>query len=215
MDKLFEFRTFDRDLLFRFSERSIRLLTGRSPMNFAASFTADYLRQNVEKETEKDRLIIEHASQAFDDGRLITAADVNLLFDRTKEIDSAFVRQLVLPSVSISIRYEDIEETRKRRILFLARLVEDLLMIWSPDDDLGTLFRRYCSADRFHDILTEYLDLYILETRQLTNSVKFLPPLNRAMDLFVEEIVETMEEVREPVVLAVRDRFYGNEDRAA
>lgn len=211
MDRLFTLWAFDRDLLSRFSERSTELLTGRSPVSFTASLTTAYLRRNVEKEVEKDRFVIDHAAAAFDAGRLVSTADVDDLFERSKEVDRVFVRELVLPSVCIAIRYDDIEATRKRRILFLARFVENLLMAWPTDAALTDVFILRYSSGRFRDLIGEYLGLYCVETRQLANSVKFLPPFNRAMDLFLEELLEIMEQARAQVAQLFTDRIYSPE----
>lgn len=210
MDRLFTLWAFDRDLLSRFSERSVELLTGRSPIMFTASLTTAYLRQNVEKEIEKDRLIVEQAIISFDAGRFLSISDVDALFEQTKEVDREFIRQLVLPSVCIAVRYDDIEETRKRRILYLARFVENLLMAWPADASLPEVFRLRYSSARFRDILKEYLGLYCLETKHLANSIKFLHPFNRAMDLFMEELLETMEQAAHQIAQSFADRIYND-----
>lgn len=215
MDRTLALEAFSRDVLHRFSDQTVNHLIGRSPVTFTASLTAAYLRENVEKEARKDRLIIEHAATAFDAGRLVTIADVDALFERTKDVDRIFIRQLVLPSVCIAIRYDDIADTRKHRILFLARFVEDLLISWQPHDTLPEAIKRRHTAGHFEKFLQEYLGLYCQEMKELSNSVKFLPPFNRAMDLFLEEIVETMEDARFTVARTITSRFYRVPELAA
>ena len=199
MDKTAAICSFDRDMLFLFSERCVERLTGRAPFTYAASVTTTYLYENVSKEAEKDRLIIERAAEAYNTGTSLAEADVDTLYDRSKKIDQIFVRHIVLPSLTINIRYNDIEDIRKRRIRFLIGVVGDLLHSWQDGHTFEETVRRQYTASQFQGLVSDILFLSCVEMKLLASSFTFLPPFNRAMGTFIDELVEVMEDAKKEV----------------
>ena len=199
MDKTAAICSFDRDMLFLFSERCVERLTGRTPFADAASVTTTYLYENVSKEAEKDRLFIERAAEAFPAGTSLAEADVEALYERSKKIDQVFVRHIVLPSLTINIRYDDIEDIRKRRIRFLIGVVGDLLQAWQDDHTFEETIRRQYTASQFQGLVSDILFLNCVEMKLLASSFTFLPPFNRAMGMFIDELVEVMEDAKKEV----------------
>ncbi len=58
----------DRAMLTAFSERALARITGRSLNALLLPLVTEYMNANVTKEVEKDRIIIEHAVNAFKAG---------------------------------------------------------------------------------------------------------------------------------------------------
>jgi hypothetical protein len=199
---------FDRDLLFLFSDRCIERITGRSTLELPASLSGNHLRENVEKEVEKDRLVIERAAEAFQNGTTVVDGDISDLFERSKAIDGAFLQQVVLPSLSIQIQYDDIRHIRMKRFQYLAGFVGDLLAVWKEAASFRAAVCELYTPDQFTGLVGEILFLYCIETKRLRNSVRFLYPFNRAMDQFVDELVEAMEIERREVASAMTHRIF-------
>ncbi len=197
-----------RDMLTRFSDRCIERLTGRPPIAMGVSVTSAHLRDNVEKEITKDCLVIEHAVQTFSAGREFSDADLDRLFERSKAIDREFLDQLVLPSVCINIRYDDIEKIRKKRFRYLAEFVVDLLQYMDDAGDMEEAVRSLFTAEQFRGVVGEFLFLYCVEVKKLTRSVRFLPPFSRAMDAFVDELVEAMEASRQEIASMMTESMF-------
>lgn len=201
----------DARLLHEFSRRSLEHLTGKSPLSLAAPFIATYMDANVRKEIEKDRLIIHAAVAAFEKNETIDGPFIDAVFNKTREVDSAFVRKLSFPSIIIHIHYDDFAHIRKQRIECIARAVKELLQTWGPVAAFPEAARRAFQKKRFEGLVTEILHLYNLETRLLSGSIKFLPPLNQAMDLFMETVYECMEETTTSLVDCCTNKVYGGE----
>ena len=104
----------DNDFLHDYSRRCIERLTGHSLLPVPFSFLSTYLEANIKKETDKDRLIIEHAAEALAAGKEPGDVDIDEIFEKTKTVDKVFVRRLLIPSFSIQVRYEDIADIRKK-----------------------------------------------------------------------------------------------------
>jgi hypothetical protein len=201
---------FCRETLTRFSDRCVERLTGRSLGVLPASFTTAHLRENVEKEVAKDCLVIERAAMACRKGGRLTEADLDALFEQSKQIDRYFVQRIVMPSVDIQLRFEVIEEIRKKRFRYIADLVADLMPFLEQGRPLEDGITHLYSADQFHGLVGELLFLSCVEVKKLagSGSVRFLPPFSRAMDDFVDEVVEAMEQARHEVAADVARRFF-------
>jgi hypothetical protein len=199
---------FDRDLLFLFSDRCLERITGRSALELPVSLSGNYLRENVEKEVEKDRMVIERAVGAFQNGTTVDDGVIRELFERSKAVDRAFLQQVVLPSLSIQIQYDDIQHIRMKRFHYLAGFVGDLLAVWKETASFPAAVCELYTPDQFTGLVGEILFLYCIETKRLRNSVRFLYPFNRAMDQFIDELVEAMEIERREVAGAMTHRIF-------
>lgn len=185
----------DNDFLHDYSRRCIERLTGHSLFSVPLPFLSTYLEANIKKETDKDRLIIEHAAEALASGKEPGDVDIDEIFERTKTVDHAFVRRLLIPSFSIQVRYEDIEDIRKKRIARLSTTAGEVLHAWKGSSSFSEAVRTTYSESQFREIILDILHLYNLETRKLTGSIKFFSPFNRAIGAFAETAFETMESV--------------------
>jgi hypothetical protein len=185
----------DSDFLHDYSRRCIQGLTGHSLFSVPFPFLSSYLEANIKKETDKDRLIIEHAAEALASGKEPGDVDIEEIFEKTKTVDHAFVRRLLIPSFTIQVRYEDIADIRKKRIARLSTTAGEVLQIWKDPCSFSEAVRTTYSESQFREIILDILHLYNLETRKLTGSIKFFSPFNRAIGAFAENLFETMEKV--------------------
>ena len=193
----------DRRMLTDFSDRCIERLTGHSTGSLPASFTREHLRDNVEKEAAKDCLVIERAALAFEAGTRLGEAAILDLFERSKEIDRVFIERLTLPSFTFEPRYDLIGEIRMKRYHYLADLTADVLESTREQRELADAVRRLYSTDQFHGLIGEVLFLYCIEVKKLAGMVRFLAPFNRAMDEFIDDVVEAMEQARHEIAASL------------
>ena len=183
----------DNAFLHDYSRRCIERLTGRSLFPFP--FLSTYMEANIKKEADKDRLIIEHAAKALASGKEPGDVNIDEIFEKTKIVDKAFVRNLLIPSFSIQVRYEDIAHIRKKRIARLSTTAGEVLRAWGNTGSFSEVVRTTYSETQFREIVRDILHLYNLETRKLTDSITFFSPFNRAINAFAENVFETMENI--------------------
>ena len=198
----------DARLIHEFSRRSVERLFNRPLLSLAVPFIAAYMDANVQKEIDKDRLIIQYAAMMYEAGRDVASVDLEMLFEKTRETDKAFVNKISLPGLVMHIREEDFAHIRKQRIKCICNAVQDCLQRWEGAESFTESIRRTYSEDRFKETITGILRLYSLETRLLSNSITFLPPFNKAMDMFFETMYEAMEDVTEDLTKTCCRKIY-------
>jgi hypothetical protein len=211
MDKTIILCDQDRDLLYEFSKRTVERIAARFFGAPPVPLIADYVEDNVEKEVEKDRLIIEGASSDFASGLGSDGTDIDALFEATKTVDRKFIRKLVSSALSVQVRYDDIAEIRKQRIKLITNAVHRLLRDWSGTTSLEDRLRETYPEEELREILIDMLHLYNLETRILTRSVGFLHILDPALRLLSGMLFTLMEEVSKELVGDCIKRIYGKE----
>jgi hypothetical protein len=190
----------DKALLREFSSRAIRRLSHGPLRAFRVPFVDAYLDANVLKEVEKDRLIIERAAAVFASGEGMREADVDAVFEETKGVDRNFVNHIAIPALSVTVRYEDIAEIRKRRIRSLSRAVSEVLGAWTNELPLEDAVRAAWPETRFRETLTGILHLYNLETRILGRSLRLLPPFHAAAAHVTDALFDAMEAAAKDLV---------------
>jgi hypothetical protein len=198
----------DKAMLSEFSRRALEHITGRSHNSLQLPFITGYMNANVAKEFEKDRIIIEHAASAFAANTGVNDLDVDDIFERTKTVDRTFVKGLMIPSLAINVRYEDIADIRKQRIRCLSKAVFDLLQNWDVVLSFEARVRQAWSEQEFKAIVAEILHLYNQETRMLSNSVTFLNPFSRALNFIAEPVFDAMEDAAEELTADCAARIF-------
>jgi len=199
----------DNDFLHDYSRRCIERLTGHSL--FAVPFLSTYLEANIKKEADKDRLIIEHAAEALASGKEPGDVNIDEIFEKTKIVDKVFVRELLIPSFSIDVRYEDIADIRKKRIAHISKSAGEILRAWDASSSFSGVVQSIYTEQQFRDMLRTILHLYNLETKKLGNSIKFFSPFNRALDMLTENVFETMESVSVLMYNEYTEKLYRGE----
>lgn len=185
----------DKVMLRDFSRRVVKRVTGRSLPAIRLPFIGAYIDANVMKEAEKDRIIITRAAEAFAAGKRADDMDIDTLFEETKIVDRAFVKNLIIPFLSIRVRYEDFAGIRKTRIRLLAHAVHHVLRGWNDASSFEKRLRSVYTAEQFKEGVIEILHLYNLETRMLTHSTRVFPPFRTAMKIFTDTLFDVMEAV--------------------
>lgn len=185
----------DKDMLEAFSRRCIAQLSSKPLFSLSLPFFTSYLDANVRKEIEKDELIIMNAVEDFFAGKSKHDTDVERVFEMTKEIDRNFVKHIFIPSLSLKVRYEDIAWIRKERIACLSRIVHEMLAVWHNPVSFDDVIRKAYTEEHFREVFFQILHLYNLETRQLSHSIRLLPPFSRAVENAAESVFHDMENI--------------------
>jgi hypothetical protein len=210
MDKVGVLCVKDKAMLVEFSSRVLQRISGRT-LFLHLPFITDYLEANVRKEAEKDRIIIAHAAAAFPSCAGDEALVVDSLFEETKSVDAAFVKTLLIPSIAITVRYEDIADIRKKRIQRLLKGVYKLLAQWEEAVSFEECVRKAYSERRFKEDLGEMLHLYSLEIRSLNNSIRFLSPLKGAVNFFADALFDAMQAASTGLVRDCGKKIFGGD----
>lgn len=198
----------DSDILHDFSKRCVDRLLNGLIAGMPLPFFRTYMMANVEKEVNKDCIIIEYVAFHYHDGSRCSDYDIEELFDLTKQVDKDFLRKVTIPSLSIKIRYEDIASIRKARIDLVSKVVRALLDSWKGDDPIEDAVRSAYGPLEFREVMTGILHLYNLETKNLGNSINLFGPLRMAVSAFTETLYRTMEEVMTEMVDAYVKALY-------
>jgi hypothetical protein len=195
-------------MMHEFSRRSLAEIHVGSFLSFALPVFSRYLEANVEKEVEKDRLIIGEAAQALHAGRPACDLDLEDIFEKTKIVDKKFLDSLSIPSFSISVRYSDFADIRLQRIWRISRTVYELLENWPHravfDDAVRTAYRE----NEFRHILDEILQLYSLETRMLGEAIR--SPFRKTILAYLTSLFDAMEAVREGLAAKYTKNIFGD-----
>lgn len=211
MDKVAILCSRDSMLLHDFSKLSLEQLKDRSFFCMPLPFLRTYMNANVGKEIDKDRLVIEYAAARFREGRTCCDHDIGEMFELTKQVDRAFLRKVNVPSLSITIRYEDIASIRKSRIDILSRIVHDLLAQWKDGRTFENAVRAAYGKQDFQEMITEILHLYNEETRQLSNSIRVFGPFQMAVGAFAGALYRAMEQAAVDLTTSYTREIYGKE----
>jgi len=210
MDKVTVLCDKDRDMMYEFSRRSLDRVSGRSPLLISLPFFSAYMEANVKKEVEKDRLIIEEAAQAYMAGRPACDLDLEDIFEKTKQVDKAFINNLLIPSFSLSLRYSDFADIRIQRIWRISRTVFALLANWRDTASFTDAARKAYTGEAFKEILAEILHLYNEETRMLSKSIRLFSPFSKAVSSYVETLFQAMEATTEDMADVYTKKIYGD-----
>jgi hypothetical protein len=199
----------DRAMLTAFSERALARITGRSLNALLLPLVTEYMNANVMKEVEKDRIIIEQAVSAFKAGTSVENLAVDDIFEMTKGVDKNFVKGLLIPSLAIKVKYEDIADIRKKRITCLSRAVFTLVENWADSLPFETRIRQSYSEQEFKTTMAEILHLYNQETRALSSSIHFLNPFNPAIQFIAGTLFDAMEAAARDLTADCATKIFG------
>ena len=200
----------DKEMMLDFSRLCVARLGNYLPLKLFISVFRHFLDANVLKEIDKDRLIIEHAAAAFEGGKGRGAVDVDGLFEMTKKVDHEFINRFSNAFFSIRVRYADLAEIRKKRILAFVGMVFDLLANWHDGLPFAEVVKRTSSEERYTQTLREILHLYNLETKILSNSITFHGPAAKLKDLFAEKLFVTMESTAGEIAVEYARRAFAD-----
>jgi len=170
---------------------------------------SNFLRNNVQKEIEKDHAVIFAAYQAYDMRMPPGEDELRALLQQAQEIDRKFIRQAHMLPVSIHIPYEDIEDIRRERMRHLLENCYRLFLLWEQKPRLRKAVQTLFDRNQFNSFILRVLMLYVSETRILSNSIKLPHRLGFARDLVLHTITSAMQTVAAEVAAECTRIIYG------
>lgn len=179
-------------MLHTYSRRTTAALRAALPLRLALPHLEPVLALNVDKEVEKDTLVILRAGEPKSGEASDRDAILSQLMLATKEIDRQFLARVGKFPVEIVVRYDEIVPIRARRI----KLLHDAaLKVFAAGEGRlrlrGALQASY-SRDEFAQLLYELFRLYAEETRSLSRSVRLPRALVPLRELIAQELFNVM-----------------------
>lgn len=187
----------DKHLMEDFSRRCIEQLKHHAVFRVFSGLFYGYMDENVRKEIDKDRFIIEDAARHFTADYKLEDINTHAIFEKTKEIDHTFLEKLSILPIFIDIRYDDIEDIRIQRIRLMSKVVYELLNNWKDASTFEETVKKTYTKKEFKKIIGLMLHLYNLETKLLSNFLSLHHPAKKIGKLFVETLFNTMEHIKD------------------
>lgn len=176
MDRSDALVALDRKILDAYSRRTTNALRAALPLRIALPHIEPVLARNVAKEMQKDALVIRRAGEALAAGFPPNGEALRRLLEATKEIDRAFLTQVGSLPLRIVIPYEEIMPVRMERIERLSGAAYRVLNAWQRQSGVRAAMQASYPRVELERLLLDLLQLYALETRILSRSVR-LPML--------------------------------------
>ena len=191
-----------------FSQRTIDRLGRNKLFKLLLPTFESFLLFNINKEIEKNRYAICQSADTLKNGRQPDDTDTQLLLKKAREIDEEFLQKANSLSSAINIRYQDIEQVRRKRIELLLQSSYRILNKWQDIPQIRVVIASLFDQQQFHILLHDILGLYIDETKILSNSVKIPHALFFVRDSVLKTIHSVMAEVAEELASELTNRIY-------
>jgi hypothetical protein len=191
-----------------FSDRTADGLKNYTLFRLALPPFRSFLDINLDKEVEKDRMVIVRAGKLLQAGVEPGPVDVVALLQDARKIDESFVRKAVVFPVDINIQYQDIEHYRQQRLELLLHASYRILVQWQDMSSFRAVLNKLYSEAQFRDLLNNILGLYATETRMLSRSVRIPHLLTLARDAVVQTITTVMEQEADTLAKSLAHRVY-------
>ncbi len=198
----------DRSLMREFSDRTVCALERHRSIRLVMPIFLKIMAANVDKELDKDRMIIEVGSASCAEGATITEVDSTALFERTQSVDRAFIQKLTGLPVNLDLHYAQIKPIRIRRIEHLLSFVCQVCSDWQPNGGLMSTVQAIYSRAELHEVLTQLLRLYSLETRFVCESARLRGPARMAGQVVTDRVVKAMHSVLNDAAREIGNRLY-------
>ena len=195
------------EMMHEFSSRCIVRIEEHGTLKVLLAPFHRFFEANVEKETDKDKLIIECAVSAYYDGKALGAASREELFDKTMQVDAAFLKKVSLPLLP-NVWHQDVTDIRKRRIDVVLETVYELMKNWKEHCSFSETVRETYSPEQLSKIIIDILHLYRLETRAVASSIKLPLPAKKAKHLIESRLYEIMGLVAEEIARELTEKVF-------
>lgn len=166
----------NRKILEAYSRRTTNALRAALPLRIALPHIEPVLARNVAKEIRKDALVIRGAGEALVAGSPPNDEALRSLLEATKDIDRAFLMQVGSLPIKIVVPYDEIMPVRMKRIERLSGAAYQVLDAWQLTSGVRAAMQASYPRAELERLLFDLLQLYALETRILSRSVR-LPAL--------------------------------------
>lgn len=190
-------------ILNAYSRRTTAALRAVLPLRLALPHLEPVLTLNVDKEVEKDTLVIQHARELPTGSTPDWNALLPQLLLATKEIDRTFLARVGRFPVEIVVRYEEIVPIRARRMKLLHESALRILHAHGKGHRLRGAIHASFSREEFVQLFYELFRLYAEETRSLSRSVRLPGPLVALRELIAQELLKVMLDVAKPLALEI------------
>lgn len=194
MDRARVLGSLNGKILLAYSARTVAALRAVLPLRPALPHLEPFLALNVEKEVRKDALVIGCAAEAAAAGRAPEPGSAQRLYEATRAIDEEFLGRIGGFPVRIAIRYEEVGPPRIERIERLLEASHRLLAAWRRGARLREALETVFGASEFERRVRELLELYALETRALSRSVRLPALLVPLREIAAERLFAIMRE---------------------
>lgn len=195
-------------VLHAFSRHTTTALRAALPLRLALPHLEPVLALNVDKEVEKDTLVILRA-RTLETGSTTDWNEVLAqLLQATREIDRLFLARVGRFPVEIIVRYDEIMPIRSRRIKLLHDTARKLLTAGGSRLALRGAMQASFSRDEFSQLLYELFRLYAEETRSLSRSVRLPGPLVPLRELIGQELLNVMIRVARPLATEIATKAF-------
>ena len=199
----------DRYMLSEFCLRTTESLNQRKLFRLMLRPMRRFLESNVKKEIEKDRQIILRAASLVQAGRFPTGQDVQYLLNLARDIDRGFLQHTSHLPIDISVPYQVIEPIRQQRMQIILNESHLLLRDWRSHHGLRRTFIANYTAPQFAKLMFDVLNLYSLETKELSQSVSLPSIIAFARDSMTQTVSMVMESVAKQLSQELTARIYG------
>jgi hypothetical protein len=184
---------FDRTLLREYSVRTLRALEA-----------------NVDKEFEKDCMVIDAGVAAATSGGSPSDVDTDALFGRTRDVDRTFIQKLSGLPVSLELEYDRIGPVRVRRIEHLLDFVFAICRGWQPGGGMAPAVQSSFDPQELQRVLAELLHLYAQETRFVCDGARLRGPARLVGRVLSERVTHAMQSVKDRVAQDTGERLYAS-----
>ncbi len=196
-------------ILKEFSDRSIKELSKNPPLKIMLHAGSQFIEDNVRKEIEKDKIVIEMALRAIEEHNSLSE-EIDRICEKVKEIDKEFLEKIKDLPFSIEINYDEVCEVREERIMELSELIKDITGNWEHDMAFEDAVRRSYTPQRFKERLENILYLYSVETKLVGEHLKLCFPLSTVKDLFVKNLFSIMKDLSSSIARGWMEKIYSS-----
>lgn len=164
----------------------------------------------VEKEVKKDLLMIEHAARVYEQGAGPSEADVEAIFEETREVDKEFLEMLYPIPFSGKFSYSEIKPVRTERIRLIVEAARTILGSWREGMTFEQAARRAYRKNGFRAMVRSLLELYTCETEIFTRTAVRLPPVvSLAAEAFSRSLRNAMDEAADRLAGECTEKIFG------
>ncbi len=202
---------FDRTLLREYSVRTLHALERHRSIRLVMPLFQKIMWANVDKEFDKDRMVIETGVTAAASGASPADVDTDALFGRTRDVDRTFIQKLSGLPVTLDLHYERIRPVRIRRIERLLEFVFKVCRGWQPTGGMTLTVRTSFEPDELQEALSELLHLYAQETRFVCDGARLRGPARLVGRILSDRVAQAMQSVKDNVAEDVRRRIYASD----
>lgn len=198
----------DRYMLEEFSRRTLQGLRKHTLFRLMLGPLRDFLEGSVNKEIEKDRQVILHAASLVQADKFPTGQDTQYLLNLARNIDHAFLQQMVLLPIELDIQYREIEPIRQQRIQCLLNESHQLLRQWQMTTSLRNALAMLYDTPQFTKLLYDILHLYSLETKMLSHAVRLPGLITIVRESMTQSVYIVMESVARILAVELAARLF-------